>query len=205
MSVEIIAQDSSELTLQIKVNLNGSMLNIEDKIQTACNEAGLVSTEVALQRFDTDGSDIIAGGIKYTAKSKSRRDYQTPYGAAGVNRYLYQTSQGGEVYCPLKSSARIIDDATPRFAKMLSHKYSNMSASDVVSDLSSNHNRKISKKYLQHVATSVGEIIESKEDRWEYQLPTFDSDITTACISMDGAHLLMHHDGWRESMVRPPL
>ena len=47
MSVEVIAQDSSELTLQIKVNLNDSMLNIEDKIQTACNEAGLVSTEVA--------------------------------------------------------------------------------------------------------------------------------------------------------------
>ena len=201
MSVEIISQEDHELTLQLKIDLSGSMLCIEDTIQSVCNEAGLVSTEIALERFDTDGSDIIAGGIKYTAKSKSKRDYQTPYGAASVNRYLYQTSRGGQVYCPLESSARIVDDATPRFAKMLSHKYSNMSANDAIDDLFSNHGRKISKKYLQHVAISVGEIIESKEDRWEYKLPAFDADITTACISMDGAHLLMHHDGWRESMV----
>lgn len=39
MSVEITSQDGSELTLQMKVDLSGSMLNIEDKIQKACNEA----------------------------------------------------------------------------------------------------------------------------------------------------------------------
>jgi hypothetical protein len=201
MSVEIISQDGCELTLQIKVDLSGSMLNIEDKIQTACNEAGLVSTEVALQRFDTGGSDIVVGGTKYTARTQDNQVYQTPYGAAKIKRYVYQTSEGGKVFCPLESAARIIHDATPRFAKVLSHKYSNMSGNDSVNDLRVNHGRKISKDYLQKIAVMVGDIIASKEERWEYSLPRFATKITTASISMDGAHLLMHKEGWREGMV----
>ena len=46
MSVKITSQDSDELTLQVKLKLSGSMLGIEDQIQSACNEVGLVSTEV---------------------------------------------------------------------------------------------------------------------------------------------------------------
>jgi len=45
-------------------NRTGSMLNIEENILLACNEVGLVSTEIALECFDTDGLPIVGGGIK---------------------------------------------------------------------------------------------------------------------------------------------
>ena len=76
-----------------------------------------------------------------------------------------------------------------------------MSGSDAADDLLVNHGRKVSKNYLQTVAAIVGEMIALKEERWEYQLPAFEDPITTACISMDGAHLLMYKEGWREGMV----
>ena len=198
---EIISQDGSELTLAVKVDISGSMLSIEEKIQSACNEAGIAVTQSALQRFDADGSPIIVGGIKYTARTQDAQEYQTPYGAAKITRYVYQTSQGGRIYCPLESAARIVQGATPRFAKVLSHKYSSMSGNDAADDLFINHGRKVSKNYLQKVGMVVGELIAAKEERWEYELPEFNSPIKTACISMDGAHFLMHKDGWREGMV----
>ena len=89
MSVEIISQDGSELTLAVKVDISGSMLSIEEKIQSACNEAGIAVTQSALQRFDADGSPIIVGGIKYTARTQDAQEYQTPYGAAKITRYVF--------------------------------------------------------------------------------------------------------------------
>jgi len=98
-------------------------------------------------------------------------------------------------------SARIIHSATPKFSKMLSHKYASMSAKDALNDLSINHGREISKKYLQDVSESVFEIVENKENIWEYALPEFAEPITTITISMDGAMLPTCTEGWRESMV----
>ena len=69
------------------------MLHIEDKLQTACNEVGLLSTEMALKRFDTDGSPIVVGRIKYTAKNRNEKGYQPLYGAAKVTRYVYKTER----------------------------------------------------------------------------------------------------------------
>lgn len=118
-----------------------------------------------------------------------------------VKRYVYQTSCGGKIYVPLEMSARIIHSATPKFSKMLSHKYASMSAKDALNDLSINHGREISKKYLQDASESVFEIIENKENIWEYVLPKFLEPIKTITISMDGAMLPTCTEGWRESMV----
>lgn len=201
MSAEIISQTGDELTLQITVNLSGSMLEMEENIAIACNEVGVASSKHALERFDTDGSPIQIGQEKYTARSKDNKTYQTPYGEVEVSRYVYQSNAGGKIFVPLESAARIIHSATPKFAKMLSHKYSSMSAKDVLDDLDMNHSRNISKNYLQRVSSSVSDIIQSKEDRWEYALPELGSHISTISISMDGAMLPTCEDGWRESMV----
>ena len=64
MSAEIISQLGSELTLQIKIDLSGSMLEQEEKILLACNSIGLLSTEKALEKLDADGSPIVIGGNK---------------------------------------------------------------------------------------------------------------------------------------------
>ncbi|EKD72164.1 MAG: hypothetical protein ACD_45C00745G0002 [uncultured bacterium] len=118
-----------------------------------------------------------------------------------VKRYVYQPSCGGKIHVPLEMNARIIHSATPKFAKMLSHKYASMSAKDALDDLSLNHGREISKRYLQGVTRAVFEIVDNKESVWEYVLPEFESSIATISFSMDGAMLPTCEDGWRESMV----
>jgi hypothetical protein len=102
---------------------------------------------------------------------------------------------------PLEIGARIIHSATPKFAKMLSHKYSSMSSKDALDDLSLNHGRKISKRYLQGVSERICEVVEDKEDVWEYVLPELGPPIAMISFSMDGAMLPTCEDGWRESMV----
>jgi hypothetical protein len=37
--------------------------------------------------------------------------------------HVYQPAEGGKTFCPMDSSARIIRKATPRFAKIVSHKF----------------------------------------------------------------------------------
>lgn len=59
MSLEIISQEGSKLTLQMKIDLSGSMLEAEEKIQSACNVIGSLITQKVLERFDTDGSPVI--------------------------------------------------------------------------------------------------------------------------------------------------
>ena len=48
------------------------MLNSEEQIQLALNQAGLLATETALTQFDTDGSPIELDGEQYTSKGKKK-------------------------------------------------------------------------------------------------------------------------------------
>lgn len=200
MSANIISQIGKELIVQVKINLSGSMLEVEENIVQACNKIGSISTQEALSHFDTDGAPIIIGNTKYTSRAKDNKKYQTPYGEIQIARHVYQDSSGGKIYVPLEHEARIIHSATPRFAKMLSQKYAAMSAQEVIGDLIVSNGRMISKKYLQQVSESISDIVRAKTN-WRYELPALDSAITSATISMDGAMLPMCNGAWRESMV----
>ena len=120
--------ESGNVTLEIKVNVKGPMLEVEQRIQQALNDAGCKLTEHALEQFDTDGTPLMTGSIKWTRRIKDTRTYQTPYGAVKVNRNVYQTSKGGKTYVPLEIGARIVRSATPRFAMIVSNKYANLNA-----------------------------------------------------------------------------
>ena len=78
---------------------------------------------------------IRLGTTKLTSMGKVRKDYQTPYGVASVERHVYQSSQGGKTYCPLDQDARIVVSSTPRFAKLIAHKYAEFGAGRVLQDL----------------------------------------------------------------------
>jgi len=136
-----------------------------------------------------------------TARNKDNKTHQTPYGSVQLERYVYQSSKGGRIYCPLEHNARIIQGATPKFAQQISHKYSNMNAPAVCRDLEENHHRKIAHSYLQDVSDWVGGIAQAKEELWEYAIPPLNEAITTAVVSLDGAYVLMRDDGYREAMV----
>jgi len=71
MKAELIAHDGEELTIQIKIKITGSLFEAEHTILDACNEVGQLATLHAMKRFDTDGSPIRVGDVKFTAKGST--------------------------------------------------------------------------------------------------------------------------------------
>jgi hypothetical protein len=201
MSATIIARTSTSFTLQVEVPYNDSMLDFEEALQRRLNDAGVVATAEGLRQFDTDGSPITVGPFKFTSKGQVQKDYQTPYGVATVDRHVYQSPQGGPTYCPLDRDARIVVSSTPRFAKIISHKYAEFSSPRVQVDLEENHCRAVSRCLIQDVADAVATAAMAKEEDWSYALPRFEVPPVTVAISLDGTCLLMGEDGWRETMV----
>lgn len=198
----VVRRSEKEVTVEVTVKLSGTLLEMEGAIQEASNAVGCCATEEALKSFDTDGSAIRVGETKLTARGRDGKDYQSPYGVVRVERYVYQSSRGGRIYCPLEHQGRIIRGATPHFASQISHKYAQLNAGAVQRDLQQNHGRAVAKSYIQHVAEWVGNIATAKEESWEYAMPKLGASIDTVMVSLDGAMIPMaDSEGYREAMV----
>lgn len=72
MSIKVISEDGQKLTVQVTVDISGSMLEAEDKIMAACNALGSLSTKKTLDRFDTDGTPIKMGEKKIHGKNERK-------------------------------------------------------------------------------------------------------------------------------------
>ena len=201
MGTKLISNIDNTITLQVTINLNSSMLDSEENIQKALNETGCIATREALKFFDTDGSPIKLGDIKMTSKGKVSKKYQSPWGEFKISRHVYQSSQGGATFCPLDRNARIVTTSTPKFAKMVAHKFANNSSPKVKEDLAENHNRHVARSYLQNLAEAVGLAVQSKEMDWHYSPKVSESAITTVSIGVDGTCMLLCKDGYREAMT----
>lgn len=201
MTATLISKTKDKLIVQLEIPLGKSMLEGESWIQDALNEAGTLATGELLKQFDTDGKPIKIGSVKMTSKGLVAKQYQTPYGVTELSRHVYQTSKGGETFCPLDNGARIIVSSTPRFAKQISHKFSEMASTQVQKDLAENHNREVARSYLQNVADAVGAVALLKEEDWQYSPPTVDAKVRTIGIGMDGTCMLLCDDGYRQAMV----
>lgn len=201
MTASLITKTDEFVTVQIKIPLSKSMLDGESFIQDALNEAGTLATGELLKQFDTDGSVIEFGSVKMTSKGVVTKQYQTPYGVVEIDRHVYQTSGGGETFCPLDKDARIIVSSTPRFAKQISHKFAEMASTQVQKDFVENSNREVARSYLQNVADAVGSIALLKEEDWKYSPAVLDEVIKTINIGLDGTCMLLSDDGYRQAMV----
>ncbi|HMB04163.1 MAG TPA: ISKra4 family transposase, partial [Isosphaeraceae bacterium] len=201
MSATIVARSETSFTVHVEIPYGSSMLDFEQAIQDRLNQAGVVATQEALQRFDTDGSPIVIGSVKFTSKGQLPKEYQTPYGVATVARHVYQSPQGGKTYCPLDRDARIVTSSTPRFAKMIAHKYAEFGSGRVLIDLEENHGRKVARSFVQNVADAVATVALAKEESWDYALPEMEHPVATITLGLDGTCLLMCEDAWREAMV----
>jgi hypothetical protein len=201
MEMEIIKSNSESVTIRMEVTipLKKGMLDMEESIQQAVNEAGIMGTRYALSQFDTDGKSIMVEDKKYTSKGLVPKTYQCPFGEFELCRHVYQSNEGGSTYCPLDNDARILVCSTPKFAKMVSMKYSRSSAKHVQRDLKENHGRPVSHTYIQNISQSVGEVASSKT--WRYSTGISALDVLYIVISLDGACMLLRGDGWRQAMV----
>ena len=201
MSAAIVARSESAFTVQVEIPYSGSMLGFEQTIQDRLNQAGVVATQEALHQFDTDGSPIVIGSVKFTSKGQLPKEYQTPYGVATVARHVYQSSRGGKTYCPLDRDARIVVSSTPRFAQMIAHKYAEFGSGRVILDLEENHGRKVARSFVQNVADAVASVALAQEESWNYALPRMEQPVQSIALGLDGTCLLMCEEGWRETMV----
>src|SRR6266568_5438085 len=98
MSATLIEREENAVTIQVRIRLTRSMLDTEEAIQEAHNEAGTLASGEALKQFDTDGSPLILGSTRWTSKGQEPKDYQTPYGPVCVPRHVYQTGEGGVTF-----------------------------------------------------------------------------------------------------------
>ena len=201
MPAVVVQRTDFAYVIQIEVPYQDSMLVAEDAILTALNEAGVAATEEALRRFDADGRPIRLGPMKLTSMGRVRKEYQTPYGVAVIERHVYQGSKGGTTHCPLDQDARIVVSSTPRFARMIAHKYAEFGATRVLNDLAESHGRKVAKAFVQDVADAVAAVALAKEEDWEYELPEFAEPVATVTVGLDGTCMLMGKETWREAMV----
>jgi hypothetical protein len=197
---QIVEKTDSYVGIMVKIPYGPNMLLTEENIQQSMNEAGKLATESALSQYDTDGSPITVAKMRYTSKGLSPKYYQTPYGEVYLQRHVYQHYSGGCTYCPLDRDADIIVSSTPKFAKMVGSKYSRNASSDVQKDLLENHNRHVSRSYIQNLSDSVGVAVASRPN-WTYAIPVDPRDVLTIAISLDGTCMLLCLEGWRQAMV----
>lgn len=198
---EIVGRENELILIQVAVRCSRNMLTAEENIQKAVNEVGNLATCEMIKQFDTDGSPIKIGNEKFTSKGQEPKTYQTPYGEVNLERHVYQSSQGGQTYCPLEVDARIIITSTPRFAKIVSHKYSNGGAGQALEDLEESNSRKVSRSFVQNIAEAVSSTVEAKESVWSYDLPELPSPVKSVSIGLDGTCMLLCKEGYRQAMV----
>jgi hypothetical protein len=196
----IVEKTDSYVGVMIKIPYGQNMLMTEENIQQSMNEGGKLATECALSRYDTDGSPITVAKIRYTSKGLSGKYYQSPYGDVYVQRHVYQNSSGGSTFCPLDNDADIIVSTTPKFAKMVSSKYSRNASTDVQRDLNENHSRYVARSYIQNISQSVSEIVESRPS-WTYSIPVDPRLVYLIAICLDGTCMLLSDGKYRQAMV----
>lgn len=190
MFASIVSHTGNTLPLQIEISLDGNLMQMEEHIQDALNAAGQLATGKALEQFDTDGSPIILGNTKLTARKQKYNE-----------RYIYQSNLGGRTYCPMEDAARCVLNSTPRFAKIVSEKYAKLGAPSVKDDLVSPLRRSIAHVYVQSIADAVATIVHAKEEKWEYDIPELPRAVRHIAVGIDGTCMLMTEDGWREAMT----
>ncbi len=201
MSFSVVLLEKNVVELTIRMELGGSMIDMEDTIQDITNKAGSALTKESLEYLDTDGSSIVQGDTVWYCKGKFPKTYHSPYGTVAVERYRYQRTGGGKTWCPLEERARIIQSSTPRFARQVSSKIAQCSPRSVQRDLVENHGRKVSVILLQRVSEAVAAFVQAKDEDWDYRVPLLDAPVKTIAISLDGTCMLMCEKGWREAMA----
>ena len=169
-----------------------SMFDAETALMQKINEAGCDLTGDLIASLDAVGEPVEIGGVKYTAKKrKEKRCIETPYGCTVAECWAYQTAAGGACHYPLVQNASLIGAATPKFARMITRKMTELPAGTVADDLARNHERKISVAYIQQLSDITGRLAEGTvPDFTKGELPPPEA-VKIITVSIDGATMRM--------------
>ena len=143
-------------------------------------------------------------GIKSSLPNATKvaKKYETPYGVAEVERYAYQSPEGGFVFIPMETNARILGASTPLFSKSVSYLYANNNAAVTKSSLEQTTGRVVSRCYIQDISAIVSGQVEAKSRHLDYAHCEPDPiDVASVTIGLDGTCLLFCEEGNRQAMV----
>ncbi|MBO9484767.1 ISKra4 family transposase, partial [Salinisphaera sp. G21_0] len=201
MPASVISSQPKSIVLQIEVSIDSdNMLTLEESLQRALNDAGQLGTQELLKSFEPCNKEpIVVNQQKWNYKGKVLKHYETLYGSVPMERSVYQGVRGGSTLAPIDLRAGIVGSATPKFAKSLAWKYSQMPAPAVKEDFEINHQRTLSNSYIKHLSDRVGVLIEDEKDTL-YHLPPLKEPVETIAIGLDGTCMLLCEKGWREAM-----
>lgn len=190
----------------VHVPAGTSMLEAEDQLMAAVNQAGAGLTGQLLSSLDADGRSLTAqDGRTLTAKrGKEARHVETPYGCVVVERWAYQSSEGGACHYPLDTAASLIGAATPKFARMISRKMVELPAAEVVRDLRENHTRAVTVDFVQRLTGLVGALAHSVIPVAGAGTLPAPEEVASVSIGVDGACLHMSMPAGAEADGAPP-
>ena len=203
MPAELVRESDAEMVVQITIKKSSNFYECEKNIRQALNEGGTLATGKCLEDFDADGSPIMIGNRKLTAKrTKISKKYETPYGLSTVDRYAYQGPEGGGVFFPMEANARIVGGSTPLFAQSVSYLYSNNNSSVTQSSLEQLTERVISRCLIQDLSATVAEQVEAKSRHLSYShCEPPPADVSFVSIGLDGTCMLLCGGEYRQAMV----
>ena len=78
MKKSVKIEKDGSYTFSINMKFDGSMLEMEDKIEKMVNELGIEATMKALQNFDTSGEAISHKGERLTSKGSQKKHTTRP-------------------------------------------------------------------------------------------------------------------------------
>jgi hypothetical protein len=179
----------------------GNFYQGEQLVQQLLTLSGLELTRQLLASKDCDQPTLTQAGQTWYRKEASLGHYQTLYGPVTLTRHTYQTSAGGQTFCPLEAAGQLsFGSATPRLAEVLSFKLAAQTPREVAQDLALTHGLDLAPSFLHQVAQGVGEIAVAKAERWQLESPPPERRVAIVATGLDGSHLSLVGEDYKEAM-----
>jgi len=73
MAAQYKVESDGSMTITLKIHPTGNFLEQEEQISAAVAEVGRLASALTMKSYDTDGSPIISGNVKYTSRGEEKK------------------------------------------------------------------------------------------------------------------------------------
>ncbi len=73
MASQYKVESDGSMTITLTIKPTGNFLEQEEQISAAVAEVGRLASALTMQSYDTDGSPIISGNVKYTSRGREKK------------------------------------------------------------------------------------------------------------------------------------